>query len=185
MSELPSWARRGRRGWRNTGSGRPAFAHEPGPGQESVWDFPRPPRVDRDPRHVVVRAGTRVIADTRAALRLCETASPPTFYLPPADVDGDALLFTGPGSRCEWKGSAHDFDVLDGEGRRIAGAAWSYPEPFSDYAALAGHLAFYASKLECFVDGERVLPQAGGFYGGWITSELVGPFKGEPGTSGW
>ena len=124
-----------------------------------------------------------VIADTRSALRLLETSHPPSFYLPPADVDMRYLEAAGGGSRCEWKGSAAYWDVVVGE-RRLSRVAWSYPEPF-DYRELAAHFAFYATTLECFVDGERVRPQPGGFYGGWVTSELTGPFKGEPGTSGW
>lgn len=186
MTTLPEWARRGRLGWTNTGRRRPSFAREPGPNEESVWDYPRPPALVSDPRRVLVRLGEVVVVDTERALRLLETSHPPTFYLPPQDVNFD-LVVASPGagvSRCEWKGSARYWDVVVG-GRRLARVGWSYPEPFADYAALRGHLAFYASELECFVGGERVRPQPGGFYGGWVTSELAGPFKGEPGTSGW
>ena len=183
MTKLPDWAERGRLGWTNTGARRPAFAEDAGPGQESVWDYPRPPRLVSDSRRVIVRLGATVIADTNAALRLLETSHPPSFYLPPEDIDARYLVVAGGGSRCEWKGSAHYWDVLV-DGRRVAGAGWSYPAPF-DYRELAAHVAFYAAKLECFVDGERVEPQPGRFYGGWITGELVGPFKGSPGSSGW
>lgn len=186
MSDIPQWAKLGRQGWRYTGASRPDFAIPPGPGQESVWDYPRPPRLELDTRRVLVRAGEVVIADTRAALRLLETASPPTFYLPPEDVDPSRVIPAQGSSRCEWKGVARYFDVeLPGQDLRLANAAWGYPSPFDDYARLAGYLAFYATKLDCSVDGEPVTPQPGGLYGGWITHELVGPFKGDPGSGGW
>ena len=185
MSTLPHWAKLGRQGWRNTGARRPDFAIPPGPGQESVWDYPRPPRLEPDTRRVIVRAGALVIADTKRALRLLETASPPTFYLPPEDVDRSRLIPGEGASRCEWKGLARYFDVLGDAKQRVALAAWSYADPFEDYAALAGHFAFYATKLQCSVDSEDVTPQPWGLYGGWITPELVGPFKGGPGSSGW
>ena len=163
-------------GWTHTGASRPDFAETPGPGQESVWDYPRPPRLEPDEREVVIRFEGVEIARTRGALRMLETSHPPTFYLPPGDVDPKRLRAAGGGSRCEWKGSAAYWDVI-GPTRELRRAAWSYPEPF-DYRELAGYLAFYATVLECFVGGERVRPQPGGFYGGWITPELVGPFKG-------
>lgn len=185
MADLPQWAQRGRGGWRYFGQERPSFARSTGPGQESVWDYPRPPRLSPDARRVTVHAGELLIADTRGALRLLETASPPTFYLPPADVDSTRLVAVSGGTRCEWKGLAQYYDVLLADGRRLQRAAWSYPEPFGDFTALAGYLAFYPSLLRCAVDGERVRPQPGRFYGGWVTDELVGPFKGEPGSGGW
>jgi uncharacterized protein (DUF427 family) len=148
-----------------------------------VWDYPRPPLLVADPREVIVRSGSVELARTRAALRVLETSHPPTFYLPRADVAMRYLTPAGGGSFCEWKGACSYFDV-DGE-QHLPRAAWSYERPFDSASVLAGHLAFYAHHLECFVGGERVTPQPGGFYGGWITPELVGPFKGEPGTSGW
>ena len=183
--QLPDWAKRGRGGWRWNGSERPPFAEEPGPGQESVWDYPRPPRVERDERPIVVRVGGTVIADTTSAWRVLETASPPTFYLPPADVRMDLLRPTSGSSRCEWKGTAEYWSVRTQEGERVEGAAWSYADPFPDFAVLRDHLAFYPNRVDCFVDGEPVEPQPGGFYAGWITSDVVGPFKGAPGSSGW
>lgn len=157
----------------------------PGPGQESVWDYPRPPRLERSERRIRVEAGGVTIADTSAALRLLETSHPPGWYLPPADVRMDLLESVGGQSFCEWKGIARYFDVVV-EGRRFAQAVWSYPEPTGSYAALAGHLSFYPGRVDaCFVDDERVTPQAGQFYGGWITRDVVGPFKGGPGTHGW
>jgi len=165
-------------GWAHTGAQRPAFAVTPGPGQESVWDYPRPPRLEADTREIVVRFDGVEIARTSAALRMLETSHPPTFYLPPADVDTSCLVASGTSaSRCEWKGTAAYSDVVGPE-RRASRAAWTYPEPF-DYREIAGYFAFYPTLVECFVDGARVRPQPGGFYGGWITPELVGPFKGE------
>jgi uncharacterized protein (DUF427 family) len=133
----------------------------------------------------VIRFGGRVIADTRRALRVLETSHPPVYYLPPADIDPTALRAATGSSFCEWKGRARYHDVVSG-GSVAARAAWSYDAPSAAFAAIAGHLAFYAGPMdECRVDGELVVPQPGGFYGGWITSRVVGPFKGEPGTSGW
>ena len=182
---LPEWAKRGRGGWQWTGSERPPFAETPGPGQESVWDFPRPPRIERDARQIVIRVGGTVIADTTAAFRVLETASPPTFYLSPSDVRME-LLRPAPGaSRCEWKGTARSWLVRTQEGERAENAAWSYPEPFEDFAELRDHMAFYPNRVACLLAGETVRAQGGGFYAGWITSDVVGPFKGEPGSGGW
>jgi uncharacterized protein (DUF427 family) len=182
MTRVPDWLRAARSGWRYTGQDRPHFAEEPGTGQESVWDYPRPPVLVSDSRRVVVRSGTITLADTTQALRLLETASPPTFYLPPHDVRLE-LLTRAPGSSlCEWKGSATFWALVDDPDQAVA---WSYPEPFEEYASLRDHISFYPGRVECYVEDERVRPQPGGFYGGWITSDVVGPFKGEPGTSGW
>ncbi len=169
--------------WSLRGQRRPAFAHEPGPGQESVWDYPRPPRIDEDARLITVRAAGRTIADTRAALRICETASPPTFYLPAGDIALEALTEVGARSWCEWKGDARYF-ALAGDAEETP-VAWDYPRPTPAFERIAGHLAFYPSLVECFVDGERVRPQPGRLYGGWITDDVAGPFKGEPGTGHW
>ena len=181
---IPEWARRGRSLWQWDGSRRPPFALTPEPHQESVWDYPRPPRLVAEARAVRVEAEGVVLAQTRRALRLLETASPPTFYLPPEDVDRDRLASTGTASRCEWKGAAEYFDVVLPE-VRLPSAAWSYAQPFAPFEELAGYVSFYPAILQCYVDDERVLPQPGGFYGGWLTSDVCGPFKGEPGTAGW
>ncbi len=183
-SELPRWAAEGRKGWAHTGAQRPPFAAAPGPGQESVWDYPRPPALVADDRRVQVLLGGVTVADTVKAARVLETSHPPTFYIPRADVDDSLLTRGGGGSRCEWKGTATYWDVAAGD-RIVKGGAWSYEAPFGEFEAVAGHLCFYPSRFECFVDGHRVEPQPGGFYGGWITPELVGPFKGSPGTVGW
>ena len=156
-----------------------------GPGQESVWDYPRPPSAEVTGRHVLVELGGRVLADTRRAVRVCETSHPPVFYVPRDDVV-DGVLERGQGrSWCEWKGAATYWDaVLDGV--RVPGIAWSYEDPTPGYELLRGAVAFYPGAVDrALVDGEHVRPQPGGFYGGWITDEVVGPFKGAPGTLGW
>jgi uncharacterized protein (DUF427 family) len=155
------------------------------PGQESVWDYPRPPvAVPCDRRIVVVHRGV-TIADTARAIRTLETSHPPSYYLPPGDVLMSALQPIDGSSFCEWKGYARYFDVIV-DGQRLARAAWSYPAPTAGFAALRDHIAFYAASFDdCFVGGERVTPQPGGFYGGWITADLAGPFKGGPGSQFW
>lgn len=163
---------------------RPRFALVPGPGEESVWDYPRPPCLEPDRREVVIMAGAIEVARTRRAMRLLETASPPAFYLPPEDVAMTLLRPASGASHCEWKGEARYWSVVTAEAR-LERIAWSYPDPSSSYRAIAGWLAFYPVPLVCTVEGVVVERQPGGFYGGWVTPEVVGPFKGEPGTSGW
>lgn len=158
---------------------------EPHPGQESVWDYPRPPALERTDAHLVVVLGGEVVAETRRGYRVLETSHPPNYYFPPDDVIPGALLPEDGASFCEWKGRSRYFTVRGGD-RVVPGAAWAYPAPNPRFAAIAGHLAFYPARMdECLVDGERVRPQDGGFYGGWITSRVVGPFKGGPGTRAW
>ncbi len=157
----------------------------PGPGQESVWDYPRPPRLERTRRRLEVDFAGEVVADTRAGWRVLETSHPPVYYLPPEDIRMDLLRSAGGGSFCEWKGIARYWDVVVG-GREARKAAWSYPDPTPSFAPIRDHLAFYAGPMdECRVDGAVVTPQPGGFYGGWITPDVVGPFKGGPGSWGW
>lgn len=154
-------------------------------GQESVWDYPRPPRVEPDSRHVVVRVGSTVIADSHRAVRVLETSHPPVFYIPPEDVRVDLLQANDQQTWCEFKGGAHYYDLVF-EGQSIESVAWGYPEPMPGFEAIQYAIAFYPDRVdECTVDGERVTTQPGGFYGGWITAEIIGPFKGEPGTSHW
>lgn len=157
----------------------------PGPGQESVWAYPRPPRLETCDRHLtIVHAGVTLV-DTRRALRVLETSHPPTYYVPPDDIRAGALLRSRRTSFCEWKGHATYHHVQLGEAR-LLDVAWSYPTPTPDFARLARFVAFYAAPFDaCYVDNERVTPQPGGFYGGWVTSHVVGPFKGEPGSAGW
>jgi len=170
--------------WQWVGEGRPPFAVAPALGQESVWDYPRPPRVAADLREVIVKLGDTVVARTRRALRVLETASPPTFYLPIADVKMPLIEPATGSSHCEWKGVARYFSVRVEHDLRTA-VGWTYPDPHPEYAALRDHLSFYPGRIECTVDGVRVAPQPGTFYGGWVTPELVGPFKGEPGSGSW
>jgi uncharacterized protein (DUF427 family) len=154
---------------------------------ESVWDYPRPPRLEPSSRLVRVVLGGGVIAETRRAHRVLETSHPPVFYIPRTDVRPEALVPSGGrGSFCEFKGTASYVDVIGADGTRVARAGWSYAEPTAGYEAIAGALAFYPSLMDdCTVDDERVQAQDGDFYGGWITSEISGPFKGAPGTLGW
>ena len=164
----------------------------PGPGQESVWDFPRPAIVQPSDRHVVVTFGGAVLADTRRAWRALETSHPPTWYMPPDDMRMEWLVpLPGVGSVCEWKGPATYFDIVVPASGGIAGktarrAAWAYPRPTPAFAAIAGYVAVYPALMDrCTVDGAIAQPQEGGFYGGWITPDVVGPFKGGAGSSGW
>lgn len=157
----------------------------PGPGQESVWDYPRPPRLEPVAQPLRVVFNDEVIAETRRGLRILETSHPPVYYFPHEDVRQAFVERTPRSTGCEWKGYAVYYHVVVGE-RRADFAAWSYPEPASAYEALRDHFAFYASKMDaCYVGDEQVRPQPGDFYGGWITDAIVGPFKGGPGTWGW
>lgn len=184
MDELPAWLDAARAHWRWRGRGRPPFAELPGPGQRSVWDFPRPPALAPDTREVVVRWGAHEVARTRRAVCVLETAHPPGFYLPWDDVARHLLQPAGGSSYCEWKGPARYWTLADGA-HELPGVAWSYPQPLPGAEALAGCVAFYATPLQCTVGGLPVTPQPGGFYGGWITPDLAGPFKGGPGSEGW
>ena len=158
---------------------------EPGLGQESVWDYPRPPALEPTRARLVVVLGGVTIAETRHAYRVLETSHPPNYYLPPDDVLDGALAPAAGSSFCEWKGRAHYFDVRGGD-QVAPRAAWGYDTPNERFEAIRGFVAFYPALMDaCFVDGERVEPQDGGFYGGWVTSAVVGPFKGGPGTRGW
>jgi uncharacterized protein (DUF427 family) len=156
-----------------------------GPGEESVWEYPRPPRVEPVPERITIRLGGVQIADTVDAVRVLETSHPPVYYLPiEAFVDG-ALTPTEGSSFCEFKGEAAYFDVRGGA-RVVPRAAWTYPRPARGFEALTGRVAVYAAEMDaCTVGGEQVTPQPGRFYGGWITSRIRGPFKGAPGSMGW
>lgn len=155
------------------------------PGQESVWDYPRPPRIEESSRHIQVIFNGVVIADTQRAKRVLETSHPPVYYIPPEDVQLEYLTTTDRSTFCEWKGQAAYYSVTVGE-RTAANMAWFYPRPTTAFASIKDYVAFYPSKMEaCLVDGEPVQSQPGDFYGGWITHEIVGPFKGGAGTGGW
>ena len=155
-----------------------------GLGQESVWDYPRPPRLERSTRRVRVELDGIVIADTTAALRILETSHPPTYYVPPDHVVWDLLVRASGDSWCEWKGRAAYWTVATATAR-VERGAWSYGAPRPPFTDLVDHVAFYPAQLRCLLDDELVTPQPGGFYGGWVTSDVVGPFKGGPGTMGW
>ena len=184
MTDLPDWAAERRKVWRYRGEQRPPFAQAPQPGQESVWDYPRPPEIRADERRVVVRADDVLLAETKRAFRVLETASPPTFYIPPADVCFERLEASTESSACEWKGIARYWSVRVAD-RRLDDVAWDYPNPFPEFVALRDCVCFFPARVACFVDNARVEPQPGRFYGGWVTSELVGPFKGTLGSEDW
>lgn len=152
---------------------------------ESVWDYPRPPAVREDARRVRVECGGLLVADTGRAVRVLETSHPPVFYVPPADVRLDLLRPASGGTWCEWKGKARYWDLVVGDDVRER-AAWSYPRPAPAYSLITDFLAFYASRVDrCTVEDEEVQAQDGDFYGGWITQDVRGPFKGAPGTLTW
>ncbi|OBF53023.1 hypothetical protein A5756_16210 [Mycobacterium sp. 852002-53434_SCH5985345] len=156
-----------------------------GPRQESVWDYPRPPRVEPFTGRITVELGGVVIASTRRAWRVLETSHPPTYYLPRDAFADGALRKTSGGSWCEWKGRATYYDLIGG-GVVARKSAWSYLSPTPGFEAIAGAVAVMAANVDrCTVNGEVVVPQPGGFYGGWITSWVTGPFKGVPGSTGW
>ena len=150
----------------------------------SVWEYPRPPRIEAEDRRVTVSLGAEEIAVSERALRILETAGAPTVYIPPEDVRSGALRPTAGSSYCEWKGAASYFDV-DAGGALASRAAWSYPEPNAAFAEIAGWVSFYPALVDCRLGDEVVRPQPGGFYGGWVTAEITGPIKGGPGSAGW
>jgi uncharacterized protein (DUF427 family) len=173
---------RARAAWRFRGQERPSFAVPPGPGQESVWDYPRPPAIRPEPRLVEVHHAGALLARSQRGIRVCETGSPPTIYLPADDVVMDRLAVSARRSFCEWKGEARYFCLQDAPAQAVA---WCYPRPLAGFQTYASWLCFYPGRVVCTLDGEPVQPQPGDYYGGWITSEVVGPFKGDPGTSHW
>lgn len=182
-TSIPDWLLKSRDSWQHRGQQRPEFAEATTEGQLSVWDFPRPPALKKVTQKLEVFHEDDCIAKTTNGFAILETASPPTYYIPLMDIDTSLLtLIDNKNSICEWKGKAQYWTHS-----RLPGAliAWSYEKPFSPYEALKGHMAFYPQLLSCFVDGEKVIPQPGTFYAGWITKNLTGPFKGSPGTAHW
>lgn len=158
---------------------------EPGPGQESVWDYPRPPQIEPTDKHVQVIHNGVVVADTQRARRVLETSQAPAYYIPPEDVSMEHLERAEHRTWCEWKGKAHYYSIVVGD-EKAENAAWYYPEPTPAFEEIKNYVAFYPQHADrCLVDGEAALPMPGGFYGGWVTDDVVGPFKGEPGSEGW
>ncbi len=169
--------------WQYRGQKKPDFAIKPRPDQESVWDYPRPPGLVPDDRKVEVYSNHILIASSSSTYRVLETAHPPSFYIPPQDVNPDTLDAAPGSSICEWKGAARYWALAKNLKAGVVG--WSYPDPTLSFEKIRNYISFYPARVACFVAGERVQPQPGKFYGGWITAEVVGPFKGEPGTKGW
>ncbi|MHA7275471.1 DUF427 domain-containing protein [Arthrobacter sp. HLT1-21] len=157
----------------------------PGPGQESVWDYPRPPRLENTTERIVIEFGRAVIAESTTAVRVLETSHPPVYYVPIDDFVAGTLVPAEGSSLCEYKGMAAYYDVVSGR-HRVQRAGWTYPSPTPGFEALQTRVAIYPGAMDrCLIDGEVVTAQEGDFYGGWITGRLVGPFKGAPGTWGW
>lgn len=157
----------------------------PQPGQESVWDYPRPPRLEPVVKHIQVVFNGEVIADTDRAMRVLETSHPPVYYIPLEDIRQEYLIPSARSTFCEWKGSGSYYTVAVGD-KQATDVAWYYANPTPAFADIKNYVAFYAAPMDaCYVDGEKVIPQPGGFYGGWVTKDVVGPFKGEPGSWGW
>ncbi len=167
--------------WRFRGAERPEFALPASQGEESVWDYPRPPRIADVTERLQVLCGELLIAQTEHGVRIMETAGAPTYYFPPGDVRCEHLTMQAHGqSACEWKGHAVNFSVAG-----VPDAAWSYTSTYPEFASIRGWFAFFPARLDCYVGTERVNPQSGGYYGGWVTDNLRGPIKGEPGTEHW
>ncbi len=183
QNTVPDWLLKSRDKWNYTGQQRPPFAETPKAGQVSVWDFPRPPALEKVSETIQVYHNGIAIATSKNAFAMQETASPPTYYIPPEDVHQPMLIaMSGKKSLCEWKGQAAYWALVDHPDEPVA---WSYAQPFEPYQDLVGYFAFYPQHLDCFLDGEKATPQPGQFYAGWITSAVSGPFKGEPGTGHW
>ena len=171
---------RARDKWHYRGQVRPEFAETPKDGQESVWDYPRPPALVPCSARLTVYVGEQLIADTQRGARVLETAGAPTYYFPADDVDHTQIEFAELTSLCEWKGMAQSITVAG-----YANAAWRYVKMFPAFAELYKWLSFYPGKLDCFVDQEKAHPQPGGYYGGWVTDAIAGPIKGTPGSQSW
>lgn len=157
----------------------------PQPGQESVWDYPRPAKLEDTDKHLRIVFNNVTIAETSRAKRVLETSHPPVYYISAEDIQMEYLVETNRRTWCEWKGQSTYYDVVVGD-RRVANAAWRYINPTKSFLGISTYYSFYASLMDaCYVNDELVTPQVGDFYGGWITSDVVGPFKGGAGTMGW
>ena len=169
--------------WQYTGKQRPDFAVAPGPGQESVWDYTRPPALVDCTQAIEIKLRNTTIARSTRCKRVLETASPPTIYIPPQDIDLELLVRVAGNSYCEWKGAADYWQLA--ESANAEAVAWCYPDPRPAFVGIRDWLCFYPGRVDCTVDGERVRPQEGGFYGGWVTDNIVGPWKGGTATAHW
>jgi uncharacterized protein (DUF427 family) len=174
---------RSRRKWLYRGQKRPPFAEPCGPGEISVWDFPRPPRLESVADVLKVEDGSSNIARTTHGMRVLETAGAPTYYFPPEDVREERLVELDGLSVCEWKGVATSFALVEDRARQAV--AWCYRDTFPEFAGIRDWYAFYPGRLSCCVGDERVTAQPGGYYGGWVTGDLTGPIKGAPGSGHW
>jgi uncharacterized protein (DUF427 family) len=160
-------------------------AIKPKPGQESVWDYPRPPALEKVNKTLVVEFAGRIIAETNRGFRVLETSHPPVYYFPLEDVDTDILTESSLRTGCEWKGTGKYYHLQLNE-KYSENAAWYYDKPKKRFREIKNYIAFYPDRVDaCYVNGERITPQPGGFYGGWITQDIVGPFKGIDGSFGW
>ena len=166
--------------WRHNGTVRPDFAEAVSPGRESVWDYPRPPRVEPVAEILRVLAGETPLATTHRAVRVCETAGAPAYYFPPEDVAGVALETTGQRFACEWKGVAEELGV-----ESVGPLGWRYVAVYPEYRELYNWVAFNPGEVDCYIGDELVAAQPGGYYGGWVSANLAGPIKGESGSEDW
>ena len=168
--------------WRFDGTVRPEFAEKTEDGQESVWDYPRPPVLETVSKHILVKTkNSTIVAETTNSIRILETASPPTYYLPESALKVD-LVELKESSFCEWKGTA---GYLSLAGSNLYPIGWFYRSPTVSFSSIKNHVGFYPGRIKCWLEGELVKPQPGFFYGGWVTDDLAGPFKGEPDTGWW
>ncbi len=185
MPDPPGDLERERQRWRELKRVRPREIETPGQGQESVWDYPRPPRVEPEARRLRVELAGVVVAESTRGRRVIETASPPVYYMPPADVRTELLEPSSRSTFCEWKGIARHWSLRVGD-RLVLDACWSYPEPDRGFGLLKDWLAFYPGRVDtCHLGDDRVSAQPGGYYGGWITAGITGPFKGGPDSESW
>lgn len=169
--------------WKYYGQHRPDFANQPHDQQESVWDYPRPPALVECDQRIEVRAANLSIARSARCKRVLETASPPTIYIPPEDIALEHLILVRGNSFCEWKGAAVYWALA--ESVRSQAIGWSYPDPKTAFETIHDWICFYPGRIECYINNERVRPQEGGFYGGWVTNNIAGPWKGAPDTGHW
>jgi len=185
MTNIPKELKKEVNKWRSFKRKKPDNIVKPAPGQESIWDYPRPPKVELFSKNIRVESGGEVIAETTKSYKVMETSSPPCYYISQEYIKMNYLITSTHKTLCEWKGSAKYWSIKVGD-RYFENAGWSYSAPWEGFEEIKDHIAFFAGRVDaCFIDDEKVVPQAGDFYGGWTTSNIVGPFKGEKGTEHW